>query len=297
MNSLKIDKNGIPLMSYKYIGKKCGKLEIIKYSHFVKQKNGSLRHYFICKCECGVEKRIALSSLIALSTISCGCYSSKLKSERFSKHGLSRSRIYAGYYAMISRCYDKKNKKYKIYGAKGVIVCERWRCQNGFINFSKDMGDKPKGYTLDRIKSDMNYSCGECSECKNNGWEFNCRWATFEVQNNNTNRNKFIEYDGERMTITQMAKNKKIPERGLFYRIKSGWTIDDAINIPFDVNVHKPNKNILVNVNGKELSLAQAERQLGYTRGILSGRLKKGWSKEDAVNILPALSNKKRKFK
>ena len=37
---------------------------------------------------------------------------------------------------IIQRCYYSKSKSYKYYGAKGVIVCERWHC---FANFLEDI--------------------------------------------------------------------------------------------------------------------------------------------------------------
>lgn len=48
---------------------------------------------------------------------------------------------------MRYRCYRKANKNYKNYGGRGIRVCERWLGKQGFFNFCKDMGDRPKGST------------------------------------------------------------------------------------------------------------------------------------------------------
>lgn len=72
---------------------------------------------------------------------------------------------------MIQRCEDPEHGSYKYYGARGISVCARWR--ENFKAFLEDMGDKPKGKTLDRIDNDGNYESD------------NCRWATFTEQSNN----------------------------------------------------------------------------------------------------------------
>jgi hypothetical protein len=77
---------------------------------------------------------------------------------------------------MRSRCLNPNNGSYKHYGALGVSVCERWQGPDGFANFIADMGQRPRGRTLDRINPFLGY----CPE--------NCRWATPKEQANNFRR-------------------------------------------------------------------------------------------------------------
>lgn len=69
---------------------------------------------------------------------------------------------------MRERCYNPNHAYYAAYGERGIVVCDRWR--NSFANFLEDMGEKPRGKTLDRIHVDGNYE------------PENCRWATAKQQ-------------------------------------------------------------------------------------------------------------------
>lgn len=86
------------------------------------------------------------------------------------KHGESRSAIeYKSWESMKSRCYNKNNVAYHLYGGRGIVVCDRWK--TSYENFLQDMGRRPdKTYTLDRINPDGNYGPN------------NCRWATKRQQ-------------------------------------------------------------------------------------------------------------------
>src|ERR1700759_1149300 len=68
--------------------------------------------------------------------------------QRNTTHGLSQSckSEYRSWKDMRGRCNRPNNKDYKDYGARGIIVCERW---NDFALFYNDMGPKPYGHTID----------------------------------------------------------------------------------------------------------------------------------------------------
>lgn len=75
--------------------------------------------------------------------------------------GLSvgQKRAYNSWSHMHDRCYNNKCKKYKNYGGRGIIVCNRWFV---FENFLNDMGEKPEGVFLDRIDNNGNYKKSNC---------------------------------------------------------------------------------------------------------------------------------------
>lgn len=90
--------------------------------------------------------------------------------ENYSNHYL-----FVTWRMMSIRCYDDRHKAYRRYGGRGIQVCDRWRFDNpfGFVNFIKDMGERPEGHTLDRIDNDLDYSPD------------NCKWSTRKEQQNN----------------------------------------------------------------------------------------------------------------
>ncbi len=71
-------------------------------------------------------------------------------------------KLYSTYKGMKSRCYNRNNVYYSYYGGRGITVCDRWLGADGFPNFVEDMGDRPDGFTLDRVDNDRGYSPDNC---------------------------------------------------------------------------------------------------------------------------------------
>ena len=79
--------------------------------------------------------------------------------------------LYGIWRSMKDRCSNPKYPGFKNYGARGISVCERWI--NSFPNFLADMGNRPKGTSIDRINNDGNYDPA------------NCKWSTNAAQMRN----------------------------------------------------------------------------------------------------------------
>lgn len=137
------------------------------------------------------------------------------------KHGHNpssgRSRVYNSWAKMKARCLNPKIDCWAYYGGRGITVCERWM---EFDKFYEDMGDRPMGTTLDRINTNLGY------------FKENCRWSTRKEQMHNTRRNKWIEYGGLRLTISQWAIHLKYSRNALMTRLKSGWSMEKIVNTP-----------------------------------------------------------------
>jgi hypothetical protein len=84
-----------------------------------------------------------------------------------------KNRLYSIWTTMKQRCYNPKNVNYKLYGARGIIVCSEWRFSfRSFKTWAFQNGYDEK-LTIDRINNDGNYEPD------------NCRWVTREENNKN----------------------------------------------------------------------------------------------------------------
>lgn len=166
----------------------------------------------VCKCDCGNTKTIIAGNLASGNTKSCGCMKSDHARNVSKTHGHAcedkKSGAYRAWLCMRQRC--KRDKDYV-----GVEVCDRW---SDFIEFYKDMGDRPDGMSLDRIDGSKGYAPD------------NCRWATKSEQAINRKTTVFLEHNGRKMCISDWAKETGIKKRTISARIQSGWTVEKALS-------------------------------------------------------------------
>lgn len=134
-------------------------------------------YLWFCVCDCGVTFEKTVGRLTSGRVNSCGCWRRErakwlgtVQGPRNATHKLVNSATYRTWSAMVQRTTNPKHEHYRYYGGRGISVCERWRT---FELFLTDMGIRPVGRTIDRIKPDGNYELG------------NCRWATPVEQRRN----------------------------------------------------------------------------------------------------------------
>lgn len=110
---------------------------------------------------------------------------------------------------MISRCYNPNKTEYRLYGGRGITVCDEWRNDiNAFIDWANENGFKPE-LTIDRIDNDGPYS------------PENCRWVTQEQQCRNKRTNTTNWEKGTR--ICQKCKIEK-PFSEFHKSSEIGWS-------------------------------------------------------------------------
>lgn len=120
-----------------------------------------------------------------------------------------RTGTYLSWDTMTQRCLNPKNPNYPNYGGRGIKIHPRWR---SFANFLTDMGDRPKGLTLERIDTDGNYEPS------------NCKLTTRQEQLRNKRTNVFVEHDGKRLLLVEWAELLGIDYMVLWHRYRRAHT-------------------------------------------------------------------------
>jgi hypothetical protein len=167
------------------------------------------------RCGCGKEFESQVYHIKSGKKKSCGCGSSPKRLAQFNtKHGLSKTKAYKSWFAMMRRCYREKSDGFVNYGGRGITVCHEW---HQFEQFYADMGEPGKGMSIDRIDNNGNYEPS------------NCRWATQKEQNRNQRRNRLLSIDGLTKTMAEWAEIAGISSSKVHQRLSRGWSIKDAL--------------------------------------------------------------------
>lgn len=204
-------------------GQRFGRLVVEGFSH---AGNAS---YWYCRCDCGKISVARGTSLRYGSTKTCGCGSKEQAARNAGAYAKGKRgpcwphtrTLRQLHRNMLRRCYDARDRRYCQYGGRGIAVCEQWRIdRDAFIDWVISQG-WCSGATMDRINNDGNYEPD------------NVRFVGAIVQANNTSRNRFLEWDGKKMTVSDWARHLGVSSWALQHRVDRGWTVERIITQEF----------------------------------------------------------------
>ncbi len=171
---------------------------------------------WFCRCTCGDEKIVPAARL--KDGRSKGCYKCRTWINR-PKLPYSAKRLRHIWEKMHKRCEDPKHQRFNRYGARGISVCAEWVKYPPFRDWAVANGYRDD-LTIDRRDNDGNYEPS------------NCRWLSRTEQDRNLARNRFYDFQGERLILADIATRCGIPESVIRGRLKNGWDIEVATSVP-----------------------------------------------------------------
>lgn len=202
------------------IGKRFGKITVIDYAE---PKGKKKNKAWLCKCDCGTERVVLHYNLVGGKSKSCGCVRGVKIGALMRTHGQSGTHLYSIWKGMKQRCNNEHNPAYRHYGGRGIKILPSW--DKDFMSFKRwaDKNGYKDGLSIDRIDPNRGYSPD------------NCRWVTMEKQQNNKRNSFFLNINGNKMTVAEVAGAGKIKKTGLYYRL---YKVLELLNIPDGVHVN-----------------------------------------------------------
>ena len=159
-----------------------------------------------CQCSCGKSVVVRWYNLQSGTTRSCGCLLAELNHRRLTTHGATtngkRSATYQSWCDARARCNDPRDPGWPNYGGRGIRFCDRW---NDFANFLADMGEMPRGMSIERLNNDLGYE------------PRNCLWIPRSAQAKNKQASRYVTICGQRLLIRDACAVHGIP-------VSSVWT-------------------------------------------------------------------------
>lgn len=153
------------------VGRKFGRLLVIKRVENKIFPCGQTKIQYLCKCDCGNDVVVLGSNLTKKNTMSCGCLAIDCRT----LHNHWGDKTYRCWDNMRTRCMNPNATGYENWGGRGITICDEWK--NDFKAFYEYVSKLPhfneEGYSLDRIDNDGHYEPG------------NIRWATRYEQTHN----------------------------------------------------------------------------------------------------------------
>ena len=196
-------------------GQRFGRLVVVE-----RAESKGKRTMWKCLCDCGNTKVVGAGNLKNGHTTSCGCVWHEVVPEVNrsinTRHGMSQTKLHKAWANMRYRCFNPRCKCYDNYGGRGITICDKWNEFEPFMEWALNNGFAD-GMSLDRIDVNGNYEPS------------NCRWVSWEVQENNKRNSSYLTLNGQTYTISEWARITGLKDSTIRERIKRGWTVEDAL--------------------------------------------------------------------
>ena len=266
------------------IGQKFGMLTVID-----RADNDGKRVCWTCICDCGnpIPRVVRAQNLLNGNTTSCGC----------TQRQRGREDLIGQKFGMLT-VLAQANDKIRSDGTHIVMWHCMCDCGNEIIVNSgtlKSGHTKSCGCLQGEHHNDSNHKTGKTRLYR--------IWGDMKQRCYNKNNLNFKNYGGRGIVICDEWKNSYIKFKE--WAIKNGYNDDLTIEIT-DVNgnycpenckwatqleqANNTRTNRMITFNGETLTWTQWNKKLGFKRGVLEYRLKKGWSIEKALTT-PLLKN------
>ena len=178
----------------------------------------------------------------------------------------TQHKLYNTWESMRKRCCNPNDKEFKNYGGRGVKVCKRWDIADGkstgFKNFVSDMGNRPNGFTLERINNNGNYTPS------------NCKWVSRKEQSRNMRNN--VIYKGEYSIDASLRLTDGRNKTLVGVRLNMGWSKQRAFEEP--CKKHGPK----ILYKGECQQVASLRLTEGRNKCFVRDRIRAGWSVKKA---------------
>lgn len=187
------------------------------------------------------------------------------------------AKFYRTYDNIKTRCYNKKNHKYKQYGIRGIVMCDEWlQSREAFIKWC-DKHCKDITLTIERIDVNGNYEPN------------NCRWISMEQQAKNKQNSIKVNYYGTEYCLRDLCSKlgynhneyKRIHARIAYEK----WDVYKAIETPIN---HQNNKQKYLKPSytykGYTNSLRQICKRFNLNYTTIKYRVIRGMSVKDACD-------------
>lgn len=117
--------------------------------------------------------------------------------------------------SMKDRCLNPNSKAYPDYGGRGISICDSWL--NDYRQFAEDMGERPKGYSLDRIDNDGDYS------------PENCKWSSRKEQQRNQRVTRMVVIEGKEYRAVDLADISGLKTDSIVERADQNLSYEEVI--------------------------------------------------------------------